>query len=58
MAYITATFMIETVSVANAEDQNKRKETLYGINAYDNQIHQREVNLKDLDNKSSPFYIR
>jgi hypothetical protein len=36
IAYITATFMIETVSVANAEDTNKRSDTLYGAGAYKN----------------------
>ena len=36
IAYITSTFMIEAVSVANAEDTNKRTETLYGAGAYKN----------------------
>jgi hypothetical protein len=58
IAYITATFMIETISVANAEDQDKRADSLYALNAYKNPIVQRDVNLKDLDDKSSPFYIR
>ena len=50
--------MIEAVSVANAEDTNKRTDTLYGPGAYDNPMIQRKTNIKDLDNKNSPFYIR
>jgi len=50
--------MIETVSVANAEDTNKRSDTLYGAGAYKNPMIQRDTNIKDLDNKNSPFYIR
>lgn len=36
IAYITATFMIEAVSVANAEDDKKRSDTLYGPGSYKN----------------------
>jgi len=50
--------MIEAVAVANAEDTNKRTNTLYGPGAYQNPMIQRETNIKDLDNKNSPFYIR
>ena len=50
--------MIEIISVANAEDPDRRRDTLYGVKSYKSPIVQREINLRDLDNKSSPFYIR
>jgi hypothetical protein len=31
IAYITATFMIEAISVANSEDVDRRTESIYGI---------------------------
>lgn len=58
VAYITATFMIEAISVANAEDTKRRTFSMFGAQAYKSPIVQRKQNLKDQDNKSSPFYIR
>ena len=51
--------MIEAISVANAEDlQNERRDSMFGETAYKSPIVQRNINLKDLDNKDSPYYIR
>jgi hypothetical protein len=58
MAYITATFMIEAISVANAEDKGRRRDSMFGETSYKSPIVQRKQNLKDLDHKDSPFYIR
>lgn len=58
IAYITATFMVEAISIANSEDIDRRTESLYGELAYASPIVQRETNLKDLNHKGSPFYVR
>jgi len=51
VAYITATFMVEAISVANAEDTNRRTFSMFGQQAYKSPIVARKQNLKDLDNK-------
>ena len=58
MAYVTATFMIEAVSVANAEDQNRLEESIFPMAAYKSPIVSKRQNAKDSDHKNSPFYIR
>ena len=50
--------MIEAISVANAEDSNERRDSLFGENVYKSPILQRKTNLPDLDFKTSPYYIR
>jgi hypothetical protein len=50
--------MIEAISVANSEDSNRRHGSMFGETAYKSPIVQRRVNLMDLDDKASPFYIR
>lgn len=58
IAYITATFVIEAVSVAHALDDKARRFSMFGHEAYKSPIVHRKVNLTDLDNKQSAFYIR
>jgi len=58
MAYITATYMIEAISVANAEDPNRRRNSLYGLESYAGAEEMRRRNLKDMDDKGSIFYCR
>jgi len=58
MAYITATFMVEAVSVANAEDQNRLEESIFPAAAYKSPIISAQRNKKDTEYKDSPFYIR
>ena len=58
MAYITSTYMIEAISVANAEDPNRRRNSLYGLESYANAEEMRRKNLKDIDDKGSIFYCR
>ena len=50
--------MIEAISVANAEDKNRRRDSMFQETSYKSPIVQRKTNLKDIDNKASPFYIR
>ena len=50
--------MIEAISVANAEDKGRRRDSMFGETSYKSPIVQRKQNLKDLDHKDSPFYIR
>lgn len=58
IAYITATFMVEAVSVANAMDKKRRTFSMFGVEQYKSPIIARQQNLKDLNNKQSPYYIR
>ena len=69
IAYITATFMVEAISVANVmkpvnNDNDKkihelgRTNSLFKDGAYKNAEVQKRINLKDIDNKGSPFYVR
>jgi len=57
VAYVTATFMIEAISVANAQDKS-RLGSIFGEDAYKSQMVARKSNLADLDHKHSPYYIR
>jgi len=41
IAYISATFMIEAISVANAEDTGRRTFSMFGQQAYKSPIVQR-----------------
>ena len=38
MAYITSTFMIEAISVANAEDKNRRRDSMFQEASYKSPI--------------------
>lgn len=58
IAYITATFMIEAISVANAEDPTRRRNSLFTEKDYKSLVHARKANVKDQPYKESPFYIR
>ena len=58
VAYMTATFMIEAISVAHAEDQNARRDSMFGEQCYVSPIVKRKQNQADQDYKQSPFYIR
>ena len=59
IAYITATFMVEAISIANAcGDSHQRSFSMFGEEKYKSPIIARNRNLKDLNNKDSKFYIR
>lgn len=50
--------MIEAISVANAEDTNRRTFSMFGQTAYKSPIIAKKLAMIDLDNKQSAFYIR
>ena len=50
--------MIEAISIANAENPNRRRNSLYGLESYANPDEKRRRNLKDIDDKGSIFYTR
>jgi hypothetical protein len=58
ISYMTATFMIEAVSVAHAEDNDRRRDSMFGELSYVSPIVQQRRNKKDSEQKDSPFYIR
>jgi len=58
VAYITATFMIEAVSIANANDKKRRLFSMFGEEQYKSPIIARKQNEADMKYKQSPYYIR
>jgi hypothetical protein len=74
IAYITATFMVEAISVANVMDLHipsednegrdkkvhelGRQDSLFKDEAYESAAIQKKFNMKDINNKASPFYVR
>ena len=50
--------MVEVVSMANAMDEGRRTESMFGEQAYKSPIIARRSNIKDMPNKNSAFYIR
>jgi len=44
IAYITATFMVEALSVAHAEDNERRRDSMFGETCYKSPIVQRAKN--------------
>ena len=52
ISYVTATFMIEAIAVANAEEsKNQRRDSMFESGSYKSPIIQRKTNLPDLDFK-------
>ena len=58
IAYITSTFMVEAISVAHAEDDERRRDSMFGETCYKSPIIKMQRNKKDMSSKQSPFYIR
>ena len=58
LAYISATFMIEVISMANSEDDNRRRNSLFNEECYKTPQVQRRSNDPDRANKDSPYYVR
>jgi hypothetical protein len=58
MAYMTATFIIEAISIANAEDKDRLTDSIFHSSAYKSPIISKKQNAKDINNKDSSFYIR
>lgn len=58
MAYVTATYLIETLSIATALDDKKRSESLFDARCYATPIMERKFNDADAQIKESEYYIR
>jgi len=64
IAYITSTFMIEAISIAHAKqvkknmDPRPRLESIFDSTLYKSPIVHRNLFLKDMNDKNSPYYIR
>ena len=59
VAFITSTYMVETISISCAIRAKERIGTLFPEESYDNkQKYQQLVNEKDGEHKESPFYVR
>jgi len=58
LSYISATFMVEAISMANSQDENRRTESLFTEEAYKTPVLMRRSNDPDHNNKDSPFYVR
>ena len=61
MAYITATFMVEAISVAHTKDDDEgrdRADFIFPASSYMTESLMEKANEKDLKNKESPYYIR
>ena len=58
IAYITATFMVEAISVAAAQDTKRRRFSMFGVSQYKSPIIAAKRNAPDLADKKSPFFIR
>ena len=58
LAYISATYMVEAVAMANSQDDNRRRDSLFKEEAYKTPQMQRKSNDPDLKNKDSPYYVR
>jgi hypothetical protein len=58
LAYISATYMVEAISMANSQDENRRRNSLFSEECYATPQVNRRRNDPDLDNKDSPYYIR
>lgn len=58
LAYISATYMIEAISMANSQDDNRRRDSIFNEECYKTPQLSRKSNDPDLANKDSPYYIR
>ena len=58
LAYISATYMVEVIAMANSQDLNRRHDSLFPDESYASSVLQRKLNDPDMQNKDSEFYIR
>ena len=58
LAYISATYMVEAIAMANSQDDNRRRDSLFEEECYKTPVMQRRQNDPDLQNKESAFYVR
>lgn len=58
LAYIAATYMVEAISMANSQDDDRRRDSVFKEECYATPALQRRQNDVDIQNKESPFYVR
>ena len=58
LAYISATWMIEAISIANCAGENRRTDSLFREECYATPQVMRKQNDKDADSKESAYYVR
>lgn len=58
LAYISATYMVEAISMANSQDENRRRDSIFNEECYKTPAMNRRANDPDLANKESGFYVR
>lgn len=58
LSYISATYMVEAISMANSQDDGRRRDSLFNEGCYKTPQLQRRANDKDGDVKESEFFVR
>jgi len=58
MAYISATWLVEIISIGCTMDSDARHHSVFGAECYQTPVVRRKRNDLDGDMKESPFYIR
>ena len=58
LAYISATYMIECISMANSQTDLRRADSVFKEECYKTPAIHRRQNDPDLKNKESEFYVR
>ena len=58
LAYISATYMVEAISMANSQDEGRRRDSLFEEECYKTPAMNRRANDADIKVKESEFYVR
>lgn len=58
LAYISAGFMVEAIAMANAQTDDRRRDSVFKEECYKTPQAQRKTNDPDAANKDSEYYIR
>ena len=58
LSYISATWLVEAVSIANSCNTGRRRDSIFNEECYKTPQMRRKTNDKDADMKESPYYIR
>jgi len=58
LSYITATWLVEAVSIANAVQTGHRRDSIFNEECYKTPQLRRRANDADAEMKESPFYVR
>lgn len=58
LSYITATWLVEAVAIANSVNTGRRRDSIFNEECYKTPQLRRKTNDADADMKESPFYVR